>query len=400
MINQKHSKKPYDSPHRHTRGLFFRDLAGWFSGLFKKRPTPAVSGASTPALRTSLVPGGSKPLLVAIDILLLAATVCSAILCIFITTDRGSVLPITLTIDGLSVACNTAPGTVEDVLTRNDVSYDKNDLIEPALNEPVVEGMDISLTRAFPVAIESGSHVTLLKMTSGTVGDALTMANVTYDVDDELSSLAFEDIYPGMQIRHTDVEIQYATTHRVLNYVEEIIKDPNEFESFKKTEQQGSDGEKRITQRITVKNGTEISRETVDQTVLTPAINEIVRIGTKIRYQTSYKGEWRRYMDKPVAGKNGWVAIKVYRITAYCTGTRTSQGTKPKLGTIAVNPKLIPYGTKIWVPGYGLGTALDTGAFRNYPEPRNNAIDLWFNSKSEAVHWGSKYDRTILIKKG
>ena len=90
--------------------------------------------------------------------------------------------------------------------------------------------------------------------------------------------------------------------------------------------------------------------------------------------------------------------MEVYRVTAYCKGSRTATGTRPKLGTIAVNPKLIPYGSQIYIKGYGYGTAQDTGAFRNYAAPKNNAIDLWFNSESEARRWGSKYNMTILVK--
>ena len=93
--------------------------------------------------------------------------------------------------------------------------------------------------------------------------------------------------------------------------------------------------------------------------------------------------------------------MTVDKITAYCTGTRTATGTSPKLGTIAVNTHYIPYGSEIYIKGYGYGTAEDTGAFRNYindeGEPMNQ-LDLWFNTESEARRWGTKYDVTIWVK--
>ena len=145
-----------------------------------------------------------------------------------------------------------------------------------------------------------------------------------------------------------------------------------------------------------------MAREVADQVVVEPAVDEVIRIGTKIKYQTSYVGEFRRWKEAPEAGKNGWVKMTVDKITAYCTGTRTATGTKPKLGTIAVNTHYIPYGTQIYVKGYGYGKAEDTGGFRKYKNDEGdpmNQLDLWFNTEKEARRWGTKYDVTVWIKK-
>ena len=130
-------------------------------------------------------------------------------------------------------------------------------------------------------------------------------------------------------------------------------------------------------------------------------MDEIIRVGTKIRYQTNFKGETRRWKEAPKDGVNGWKSMKVDKITAYCTGTRTATGTTPKLGTIAVNTYYFKYGTQLYVRGYGYGTARDTGAFRKYTNSSGkpmNQLDLWFNSESEARRWGTKYNVTIWYK--
>ena len=145
----------------------------------------------------------------------------------------------------------------------------------------------------------------------------------------------------------------------------------------------------------------EVSREVVDQIITEKAVDEIIRVGTKIRYQTNFKGETRRWKEAPKDGVNGWKSMKVDKITAYCTGTRTATGTAPKLGTIAVNTYYFKYGTQLYVRGYGYGTARDTGAFRKYTNSSGkpmNQLDLWFNSESEARRWGTKYNVTIWYK--
>ena len=80
-------------------------------------------------------------------------------------------------------------------------------------------------------------------------------------------------------------------------------------------------------------------------------------------------------------------------ITAYWQGSRTATGKRPKLGTIAVNPYYIPYGTQIYVSGYGYGVARDTGAFRKYKRADGtpvNQLDLWMNTEKEGRRWARK----------
>ncbi len=79
-----------------------------------------------------------------------------------------------------------------------------------------------------------------------------------------------------------------------------------------------------------------------------------------------------------------------YKITldtvAYSwTGGRTCTGVWPKVGTIAVDPKIIPLGSKIYVPGYGYGIAEDTGGAIH-----GHIIDLFMGSYDDSVRWGRK----------
>jgi 3D (Asp-Asp-Asp) domain-containing protein len=69
--------------------------------------------------------------------------------------------------------------------------------------------------------------------------------------------------------------------------------------------------------------------------------------------------------------------------TAYALHGRTAHGTYTEHGTIAVDPRVIPMGTRIYVPGYGWGRALDTGG-----AIKGNVIDLWMPSVSQCMSWG------------
>jgi 3D (Asp-Asp-Asp) domain-containing protein len=65
----------------------------------------------------------------------------------------------------------------------------------------------------------------------------------------------------------------------------------------------------------------------------------------------------------------------------------TATGARPGPGTIAVNPKVIPYQSQMWVQGYGWGKALDTGGIIR---ARDDLIDVYQDTYSEAIKWGRR----------
>ncbi len=72
--------------------------------------------------------------------------------------------------------------------------------------------------------------------------------------------------------------------------------------------------------------------------------------------------------------------------TAYiATGNPTATGIMPYWGVIAVDPRVIPLGTKVYIPGYGMALAADTGG-----AIRGNIIDLFMNTYVQAINWGRR----------
>jgi len=79
------------------------------------------------------------------------------------------------------------------------------------------------------------------------------------------------------------------------------------------------------------------------------------------------------------------------------TSDTTATNTKPEYGTLAADPKRIPYGTRIYVPEYGYGTVEDTGsALRK--DKDNIRIDVYMDTYEEAMRWGKKEMIVYIIK--
>jgi 3D (Asp-Asp-Asp) domain-containing protein len=75
--------------------------------------------------------------------------------------------------------------------------------------------------------------------------------------------------------------------------------------------------------------------------------------------------------------------------TGYSLSGHTSTGLPVGVGVVAVDPTVIPLGTRLTIPGYGEGVAADTGT-----AVQGNTIDLWFRSLADAMAWGR---RTVTI---
>lgn len=124
------------------------------------------------------------------------------------------------------------------------------------------------------------------------------------------------------------------------------------------------------------------------------ATNEVKNVSSEnVRTQTSTKPT-PAPTPAPNTGKTMTVEATAY--TAYCDGCSgtTANGTNlranPNLKVIAVDPRVIPLGTKVWVEGYGEAVAADTGG-----AIKGNKIDVFIPNLSSAYEWGR---RTVTIK--
>jgi 3D (Asp-Asp-Asp) domain-containing protein len=94
----------------------------------------------------------------------------------------------------------------------------------------------------------------------------------------------------------------------------------------------------------------------------------------------------------PPSGGGGGVApgsSMTVSATGYSLHGRTATGIPVGWGVVAVDPSVIPLGTRMTIPGYGEGIAADTGS-----AVLGATIDLWFPTLAQARAWGR---RTVTI---
>ena len=121
-----------------------------------------------------------------------------------------------------------------------------------------------------------------------------------------------------------------------------------------------------------------------------------IKVGQKLNLPSNANLNKAKNLREKAAKKKAASEYKTLRVsstayTAYCTGCsgRTKTGfnlrANPSAKVIAVDPKVIPLGTKVWVEGYGTAIAADTGG-----AIKGNKIDVFMSTKKKAYAWGRK----------
>lgn len=271
-----------------------------------------------------------------------------------------------------------------------DQGYDIEDLkkrYQPSIPwEQKLEGKDeVKLACKCNVTLHvGGKEEGTFQTTKATVKEVLEEKQVTLTEWDEVNLPLEQRITDGTTIVVDRMEQRLQKKVEILPFETKEEKDNKIAEGEKKVEQEGKEGKKIYQVLMLYKNGQPVMKEgkpVVEQKLVETIkpVQKIVKIGT----------------NKELAKKDdinlATAGTLTVQATGYThTGNRTATGTWPKRGTIAVDPRVIPLGTRIYVPGYGYGVAEDTGG-----AVKGRIIDLFFESRAEAIKWGR---RTVTIQ--
>lgn len=304
---------------------------------------------------------------------------------------------ITLTIDDKSETIVVYSGTVKDVLSSKGIETTEKDKVQPSLESEINEGDKIEIKRAVPMEVAMGKKVATIHSAEDTVGQALKENNeelksngINYDEDlDEVNPGVDTNITANMAIKVVDVEIKTVEEAKSIPY-ETVVKKDSSLEKGKKVvKNEGTNGKKQVTYKVTYKDGKEVSKKEVQSKTLSKPVNALVVQGTKnpVKYIPN------RGAGAPTAYKKKLVVES----TAYALHSITATGTKPVynpggISTIAVDPRVIPLGSLVYVEGYGLARAADTGG-----AIKGNIVDVYFTSKAQCIQWGRKYGLNAYI---
>lgn len=279
---------------------------------------------------------------------------------------------------------------VEDVLEKVGVTLGVNDVVEPEENEKVTDDTEIMVIRRYEVTLTADGETRELLAPSNTVRQTLANQEITLGADDLVSVDLDERVCDGMQIVVNRVTYQEVTVTEEIPYETTTKKDVNLAKGKTIVEVEGQTGSQSVVKRQKMIDG-QLSEETVlNTTVLQAPVTKVVTVGAKPK-----NGIAVAHGDGTLTDHNGntvaYSKVVSGRSTAYTGGGYTATGKPAAFGRVAVNPKIIPYGTKLYIASpdgktvYGYAVAADTGGF-----VRSGTIvaDLYYNTYNECVNFG------------
>lgn len=300
-------------------------------------------------------------------------------------------------------------GTLEKTLAMQGISVNVYDELNVPLDTPVTNGMKVKIKRAFSVTVNADGESHNFKMTEGTVGDALKLAGVELDNDDETQPTIDTVLKKDTDVDVLRIEYVLRSTTQEIKFSTSTHKKHDMYKGETKIGVKGVNGEKSIVYKDRYVNGKLATTSVNSEKVTKKPVEQVIYSGIVPRVSSLSV-----YSKKPISGLPAPAGLKLDSnglpvnfkkvidgtAKAYSGDTSTSTGRTPRTGHIAVNPKQIPYGTEMYIVSldgkyvYGYSIAADTGGFV-YND--SCTVDLFMNSESDCYQWGHRAVRIYIL---
>jgi 3D (Asp-Asp-Asp) domain-containing protein len=281
---------------------------------------------------------------------------------------------VTLVVDGVSASVSTQSETVGALLSERGVSVLSGDLVSPVASTALDDGTVVVVRHEIPVTLDLSGQTIPLRVVGRTVADALVMAGLDPTGGIVTDPTVDVPLTAGMTITAKDVFLRMSEEEVAVPFDTVIDGDASIAAGARVVTTDGVAGLAVKVWQTLVTGGVEGTRTLKAETVVTPPVTEVVRVGTKMPLHqvlsvagASSGGSSGTYAP-PVTGPTILVEATAY--TPYACGVdanwiawrRSLFHIPAGWGVVAVDKHVIPLGTRLFVEGYGYAVAGDTGA--------------------------------------
>lgn len=318
-----------------------------------------------------------------------------------LTVEIKRLLRVNIVADGETVQVQMTSGTVADALEQAGVELSGLDECSHQLEEPVKDDMLVEVTRMVSVRIAVDGSTRAYRVSALTVQEALEKCKIQLGKEDRVAPLPETLLKSGVKITVQRVETVEETETEEIGYETKYLHTRDLVEGETSVLTEGMKGKKEKTYQAVYVDGVLESRKLLSEKVTAEPVKEIVLRGSGYQTQapqlefiddgtTPAPGSTPKPGGSGNSGNSNKPGISVNttagtikdqdgqevrytraitgECTAYCIpGGTTSIGLEAVRGVIAVDPDVIPYGTRMYVASpdgkivYGYGVAGDTG---------------------------------------
>lgn len=321
--------------------------------------------------------------------------------------------PVTIIVNGVEITTYTSGNTVGDVLDENDIVLEDGGVVFPSKLSKISGGETIIFDNPVPVILYLGNMNPYEVMTtSKTVGDFLKEQEVEFEEGDIISPSLDTDITPDLEInvKYVDTKIEYEQYD--VSYETNFVYNSDLYEGSEVIIQEGKNGVRSVKREKRYENGMEVSDRVLYDIIEVEPTAKIIEKGSKKREVVHVESSNSRSMVSSAYENGSKINFlgqeysisytKFVEATAFynsgSNGNHTTATGNPTVynpsgwSTIAVDPKVIPLGTRVYIEGYGFGVAHDTGG-----AIKGDIIDVFMPNRDAAYTWGRKKGVKIYI---
>ena len=314
-------------------------------------------------------------------------TLVALLIIVTLTGFVGKGKSVTIEYDGQSQDVYTHAVNAEALLREENIElgpYDEVELSTPQL----MEGTTLVVRRAVPVRLMVKNNEKIVytaKKTVQAVADACGYSEPNYRPYGQADAR----VEKGSLVKVAVLSRKEVTEDEVMPYPIETIPDDTLARGEEKVVQQGVDGRKTVKNNIIYADGKPAGKEFISATVISEVQPLIRHVGTQNTVDT-YTDASGAAVDAGNTTSSRYKAIMRMTATAYLPTDGdgrgiTKMGVMARYGIVAVDPHVIPLGTRVFIPGYGTALAADTGGDIN-----GARIDLCMESYSACMSFGRR----------
>lgn len=296
---------------------------------------------------------------------------------------------------------STRKATVAEFFAENEIVPGDHDVINMNNDDELTDDDVLIIRKGRQVELTVDGNVEFAITTKATVGDALSELSITLSEEDVVTPDTDEIIYDGMSVVIDRYVTETITETQPIEFETKKVNDSSLASGKTKVTTNGVNGEKEITYTVVKKNGEVISKEYVSEKITKEPVTKVIKVGTKKQTSSKSSSTSSKTKSTSSSSKNFSYSRKFdVTATAYSSSlaenggnTKTAYGLTPQFGVVAVDPKVIPLGTRLYIESsdggkswtYGYCIAGDTGG-----AIKGNKVDLCFETSAECRRFGRK----------
>lgn len=305
---------------------------------------------------------------------------------------------VSLNVDGEIINMISYSSTVEELLEEEGIKLRRGAVVEPGLDALIKEKLEITIINPKDYTIIIGDETMKFRSLSSKVSDVLSDAKVAVGLKDFAKPSMDSTVKNGDTIELFRVVEVPRVEEAVIPFEKEIISNERLDRGVVNILQEGKDGLRRSHINDIYINGVFTSSVIINDTILEEPVSQIIERGVNNIVLTS-RGE-TRFKDTMI------LEATAYDLSYASTGKRpgdryygiTATGTRARPGTVAVDPRVIPLGTKLYIESldgtmdYGFAIAEDVGG-----AIKGEKIDLFFNSATDVRNFGRRNVKIYIL---